>query len=278
MTASCRFNTVYLISSVKPGELNVASRLEESSLSEAAIRNSELSILKKNVASKVELLQELDEIASKCPAALPLLHLDLHGSFDFFECANGDRVSWLEIGDQLRKINTACGLNLLVVVSACYGGYAALATQLMAPSPFFGLCGPLEEVSAGDLLDNYERFYRRIFQTKDFDLALEALNEHSSVPYHGVPTRYLFKLGWSHYVGTLCSGAALKERIANVVEKALASGFPKSNLSQLRKRARQFIGNPQASFEQARDIFFMYDEHPNNRLRFPFAYEDLDHE
>ena len=146
----------------------------------------------------------------------------------------------------------------------------------MTPSPFFGLCGPLEEVSAGDLLDDYERFYRNIFETKNFDLAMEALNAHSSVPYHGVPTRYLFNLGWSHYTRTLCSGAALKERISSVVDMALARGFPKSNLSQLRKHARQFIGNPQASFEKARDIFFMYDQHPENRSRFPFAYEDLD--
>ena len=276
MTASCRFNTVYLISSVKPGELNIASRLEESSLNEAAIRNTELTVVQRNVSSKEELLRELDRIAENCPTSLPLLHLDLHGNKDFFQCSNGDQASWIEIGDKLRSINEACGLNLVLAVSACHGGYAALATQLMTAAPFFALCGPLEEVSAGELLDDYERFYRNLFETKDFDSALDAMNEESSATYQGIPARYLFNLGWSHYIGTLCSGTALKERVEKVVQQAILSGTPKSDLSRIRKHVRQTLKNPMGHFDKARDIFFMYDLHPENRRRFPFKYSDLD--
>lgn len=182
----------------------------------------------------------------------------------------------MEIGEKLRKINIACGLNLFVVVSACHGGYAAMATQLMSASPFFALCGPLEEVSAGDLLDDYERFYRELFLSRDCNLALDALNNGSQTTYLGVPARYLFNLGWSHYTEKLCSGKALRERVERVVQQALDGGIPRSKISQLRKHARQFIRDPRHSFEEARDIFFMYDSYPENRNRFPFDYSELE--
>lgn len=225
MKATCRFNTVFLISSVKQGELNIARRLEESSLNEAAIRNQNLNVISMNFLSKEELLAELEKISAACPEALPLIHLDLHGNKDAFQCANGDLISWMEIGEKLRKINIACGLNLFVVVSACHGGYAAMATQLMSASPFFALCGPLEEVSAGDLLDDYERFYRELFLSRDCNLALDALNNGSQTTYLGVPARYLFNLGWSHYTEKLCSGKALRERVERVVQQALDGGI-----------------------------------------------------
>lgn len=275
MIASHKFNTIYLISSVKTGEMNIASRLEESSLNEATIKNPELSTVKKNVTSKCEFLGELEKIAENCSSTLPLLHIDLHGHKNFFECANGEQISWFDLGEKLRKINVACGLNLIVIVSACYGGYASLAAQLTVPSPFSYVCGPLNDINAGDLLDDYEHFYRILFQTKDLNSALNAINEQSSVEYYGVTTMYLFKLGWSNYIDNHCSGDALNKRIENIVQLVRANGFPESNLSHVRKNFRQFIKNPRDSFERYRDIFFMYDLHPENRERFPLKYEEL---
>ena len=256
--------------------MNVASRLAESSLNEAAIRNSELNVVKKNVISKDEFFLELEKIATSCPPALPFLHVDLHGNKDFFQLSNGDQISWPELGDKLRQINIACGLNLVVAVSACYGGYASIATQLMSPAPFFSLCGPLQEVSAGILLNDYERFYQKLFETRNFDRSLDAMNQESPTRYEGISARYLFNLGWSHYIRTLCAGKALKERIENVVRMAIANGIPKSDLSRVRKHARQTISNPRVHFEQARDIFFLYNSHPENKHRFLFSYDDLD--
>ena len=275
MKGTCRFNTIYLISSVPQGELNVAKRLEESAINETIILNPRLSVEIKEVPGKQELFAELESIAANTPKIMPLIHLDLHGNKDQFLCANGDIVNWAELGEKLRAINVACGLNLFVAVSACSGGYSSLCTQLVSPAPFFALCGPLEDISAGDLLDDYERFYRTLHSTGDCDKAIEALNERQSGLYLGVPAMYLFRLGWSHYTATYCSGELLRQRIERVVTSSLEIGFSKSNVSQLRKQARSFIKNPSRSFEKARDAYFMYDRHPENRIRFPFKYSDL---
>lgn len=276
MKATCRFNTIFLLSSLKPGELSVAKRLEESALNEAVFRNPGLKLIIRYPSSKDEFLRELDEIASACPTLLPLIHLDLHGNKDYLECASGEHVTRNEIGEKFRAINTACGLNLFVAISACQGGYVALAAHLMSPCPFFALCGPLQDVEAGELLDDYERFYRKLFETKNCDIALDELNNGSDVNYLGVPARYLFNLGWTHYVSTQCGGEALRNRVEELVKKALENGYPKANISKLRKEARQLISDPRQSFEKARDIFFMCDIYPENKLRFPFEYSDLD--
>lgn len=62
-------------------------------------------------------------IDSKTSGTLPMVHLECHGSETDIELTSTEIINWDDVREKFIHINIASGLNLIVVMAACYGAH-----------------------------------------------------------------------------------------------------------------------------------------------------------
>lgn len=200
--------------------------------------------------------------------ACPVLHIECHGDeVHGLQFANGSEMPWRELAEVLAALNRATGFNLLVVVSACYGGHLLSELVCGHPAPCLALIGPTDEVSPSDIMAGFMRFYRKLFASLNASQAVAALR---SVPLasgewfveHAERWYPILALG---YVEKHCTRAATRARALAVWRQLQTDGkdVPKKSLKQgFTRSSREDLTGDMF------DRYFMLDSHPNNRSRF----------
>ncbi|MDR4497347.1 MAG: hypothetical protein MRK02_05385 [Candidatus Scalindua sp.] len=203
---------------------------------------------------------------------LPLIHIDAHGCKDGIQLANNSQLSWSRLIDVLVPLNTTMKLNLMLILASCHGGTFAKAISITDRAPVWGLIGPTQALTAGQVEDDFGAFYKTFFYTLSTSKALEVLNR--KVPknvYFRTTVEDFFYEVWKGYKKNYCSPDKLKER-ANKMYKLTErqQGISLLNTEQFKQLLKSQDRNV---FNNFRDTYFMCDLFPNHKERFGVTYD-----
>ena len=133
METTCQFNKIFVIQSLRDGELQTGERLVQAELG-PRIQALGLGLCYVKVADRASFMIAMDVIWKECaettPRSYPILHLDAHGKTDKSGIAmlpSGETVTWGEFAAKCRCINVECHNNLLVASGLCFGLPSAAA-------------------------------------------------------------------------------------------------------------------------------------------------------
>jgi hypothetical protein len=117
------------------------------------------------------------------PSTVPWLHISSHGDDKGISFSAPDQsVTWKELGEILRPLNSAIGGKLLVSMSSCYGQHGFNMARDLGDDAFHSLIGPMTAINWSDMLVAYSTFYHHvILKGSDIKSALEAMHIASGV-------------------------------------------------------------------------------------------------
>jgi hypothetical protein len=133
----------------------------------------------------------------------PLLHLETHCTQDGIS-ARGQAVLWRYLAGALVPLNHATGLNLVVILAACRGVFGTtMLRPEFGPAPLRGLIGPRRKLYESEVLAGCRAFYRTVFEERDGDAAIKAMNDAISMTeetFWSVSAELAFKLAFQSYM------------------------------------------------------------------------------
>jgi hypothetical protein len=103
-------------------------------------------------------------------------YIETHGDQNGISLRSRESLGWLQLKESLTEINIASGLNLIVVVAACHGDNIGKILRLSDRCPIWRGIGPQMKVSAGELLNDFQNFYKELLHSLDLGLTIEKLN------------------------------------------------------------------------------------------------------
>jgi|EndMetStandDraft_7_1072992.scaffolds.fasta_scaffold22285_2 hypothetical protein len=273
LMSSFKFSTIVIIQSLDPGDFKSGTELgkyiDGLRVDHPAVPNVELI----EVSGRDEFLQTIDRLRVEAEQSgdCPILQIEMHGWEDKSGIAFPDdsSLNWKELSQPLASLNRATGFNLLVCMSACFGGHSLSFVRPGGSSPCFALIGPTHSVNAGDLLGSFRALYRELLITLDANAALAKLRTHG-LSQGGFVTvtaeEWFFKLA-DGYLREHCTEERLKARAKKLTDEMTREG---KTLNTAQQAAMLQIGEQLAiSFLDRRfPEFFMVDAIPSNQARF----------
>jgi hypothetical protein len=195
------FSHIYVIESLRSDDDKTGTELFNDVIRPNMMkRSSEQNCMLFNVTAKRDLLQILETICQK--EVNPIIHFEMHGDEYGLQFTNYETISYSELQPYFLKLNETCGNNLFITMATCNGGFIFKAINPATWSPFWGFVGPFENVSNGDIIENYSAFYTEFLQSLDFNLAVDALNAANSSgqsKFHFRNTEYVFQMAYENY-------------------------------------------------------------------------------
>jgi hypothetical protein len=90
------FHKLWVIESLREGDLKTGARLVEDQLFVARLRNKNLEVAHRSPTSKPELITQLDAIRDEAlhHGIYPLIHFACHGDPTGLQTTNGDHLAW----------------------------------------------------------------------------------------------------------------------------------------------------------------------------------------
>lgn len=226
-----------------------------------------------NISNKQQFLNLLCKIKQDVQENkyLPIIHIEAHGIEDntgLILAENAD-ISWQEMKRPLSEINMATRLNLVVCISACYGGSFASALNTEDRAPCWAMIGPKEKMYPDDLLRDYTKFYEKIFKTGNGGSSVRRLNDGligSDAKYFFMTAEQFFEIVWMGYLRDQCSNDELNKR-ANKIVKELRRK-KSANIPSRNEIKNDLIRRNPECFDISKKHFFMMDLFVENKNRF----------
>lgn len=253
-----------------------ATWLRDSTLLPATAKDPTLSVVYKKVDTHEHLQSAFADLKAHTKRGhAPILHVEAHGDKDLgLQLPNGEHVTWIQFKDALTEVNIACGLNLLVVMAACSGGYMLKTLQPTERAAVWAIVGPIDEVRAGDLREAMSEFYWALLGSLDGRAALDAMNASSVVAewkYKLFTAEMMFCWVYRYYKGY--TERTVKERARSIAAVAAAvDGLGEFQKRVLRKQASLELENHEPTYLRLQSHFLMLDLFPQNASRFDLSY------
>lgn len=274
------FHGVRVIQSLPEGETPTAHKLLDDVLNPISYRNPHVHVMFEKVDTAAQLIEQLSATLQHVQQTgrNPILHVEAHGNRLGLVMANGDLVRWSILSDALRSINRQTRFNLLLVLGACFGAHFTETLLPTFPSPVWAVVGPQEKVCNLDLLASYKAFYTELLGTFDGTKALDAAMAEMPrglqdfAPYTAL---FTFKVGFQILAKHANDQDAVRQR-SEKKARQLVSERPELS-GQFNQIVEQFVAkasDPEASFEECRSTYFMYEDIPENRARFGIEFKD----
>ncbi len=234
-------NAVFIIDALGASDFQTARRLNDN-LSSLTLSEGSRYCHYVKVTTPAESESLLQEILNSCEHGLrPIIHIEAHGSQEEgLQIADSHQfLSWETLATWCLRINTATGNNLGVVLASCFGFYAITHITIRNPCPFYFLIGSDRTVSAGYIDDKMCRFYRRLFDERNIDVAMREVDEG----FRQFQAEKFFCIAFGKYMRRACMGSGANVRVEKLISVALASGIPRTteNLKWLRTSVKQFV-------------------------------------
>ncbi len=276
---SFAFDSIAIIESIPTGEPQTGRDLFESVLAPASIADPGFVSELYRVSSASEFRGALENVRRTAERfhRSPIVHIESHGDKEGIELSNRDFVAWADIASILTSINTLSRMNLLVVAAMCHGWHMASVLRPVERAPAFGIVGTDETVSAGELFEAMQRFYRVLVgPARDLRKALDEAN--LGVSYEG----WRFKLEWAelwlcrvfkHY--TRATDETPAQRINRLVAEATRIyGLDVQVTMLARAQITKDVFDNNRWFNYYKTKFLMLDLFPDNASRFPWKFTD----
>lgn len=267
------FSKVTIIQALDPGEFESGTQLGKyiNGLRDDCTYVPRVELI--NVNGRDDFLKAIDTLVLQAEqdGDYPILQVEAHGWKDKTGLAFPDdsSLSWSELSNPLARLNKATGFNLLVCISACFGGHSLSFVRPENPSPCFGLIGPTHEANPAELLGSFRALYRELLINLDTNKALVKLRSHGLLEggFLSVTAEdWFFKLA-DGYLHIHCTKDRLKARASAIVEQLTREG---KSLNPKALSTIDQIGKALASsfLDRHFNEFFMLEHIPENRSRF----------
>jgi hypothetical protein len=117
--------------------------------------------------------------AVKMRELVPVIHFEIHGSEEGLHLKNTEFVPWSAIVDFLSEINSVTKNNLLVTFATCFSSYILNYIDINKKCPFWSFVSTHTPIRNEDIAISYTQFYDILLTDRNFDKAVEALNQHN---------------------------------------------------------------------------------------------------
>lgn len=175
-----RVGKIAIIQSLPTGEFNSAVKVEEDIRISDAFFDRNFEIERIRVSGKHEFFKCLDVLTEQAKSGLfPILHIECHGSDqkDGIILEDGTFISWLELKPALTRLNIETRLNLIVVLSACYGAHIGTVIDPGDRAICWAFAGPTNTASPIELMNGFSSFYQSLLKELDCEAASKSLME-----------------------------------------------------------------------------------------------------
>lgn len=276
-----RFDSVWVVESLRPGDPKTGEKLFDDVIVPAASRWSDVHVNFRQSPTRVEFATALHEIAESAESEFrwPVIHLETHGSPAGVELGSGEFVTWRELREPITRINRATRLNLVVTLAACSGAEMIRVLSHLDAAPFLYVSGPRGRRKADDLLLDFSAFYSEFLSSLNMRSAFDLLNgtDHpEGWTYPVLSAEFFFRAVFREYLGVDCTEEELIDRENEIVAKiARREGPNLARLPVVRDSVRSLLRDHTSHFNRLRRRFFMIDQFPENDGRFAVAWEDM---
>lgn len=270
-----RFNRLYVIESLEEEEVKTGTELFKylQPVIEASQFNLPIGLFTCEAAHGFRDIAA--EILTRTRAGhLPWVHIDCHASDDDgLVFANGSELRWDDVCNLLRPINEACGFQLFVVVSSCYGASMVTGIDTGQGAPCIGLLGPSEEVSPAELLGHFRDFYRALIETADIGAAIESWTHRSL--QQGAMVVVTADDWWRTLMFEYLSKNATKEAIAESARRQRKILLVQGTTMSIGHLKRMYRQNLPRVVEKRFSSYFMIEQVPENTERFAKLHREM---
>ncbi|WP_147407132.1 hypothetical protein [Neopusillimonas maritima] len=236
--SECVVNSVVWIATLPEKELGPTNRMVEDV--EQFAHQSSFSFCYFVIKNRADLTALLTQICSWAAEkqCRPIIVLDGHGSRqDGLKLSDsGETITWAELSEHLQWINVETGNNLCVIGAACYSLQAISLIKLNAPTPYFVLLAPEQEVNVGFLEKNLPAFFKLLFTTNSLK---DAYCHYLSSTFTYFHCEKLFFRTMAIYIQNQCKGKAAAQRRERLMTEFFMDGLP--NNPNTRKLVRDKI-------------------------------------
>ena len=273
MAEGFEFNKIYVVESL------IAERKTGRELFDDLLRWREMQITelscqifqpdtKKDFSDNLTTILEDTRANGNCP----ILHIEAHGDRRGLMLASSEYVAWAEMYEYFAQLNMQSRFNLFLTLGICKGAYLMEEIKSDRPAPFWGFIGSFDDLFNNDIIIRYLEFYTEFLSSYDLNRAYENLlkaNPGFTAKYRFVSSEQTFKNVYRKYVETQFSDEAIKRRF-DTTNKEIGKKYADRNT-----RSKDFIQFKSNLFrtkdffmEKHRDLFFMVELYPENRVRF----------
>lgn len=274
-----RFNAIYVLESLPPGELKTGEDLYDAVINPQSSHLPGAFTQYRQIQNRGDLIHCLTEIGRNIADANhhPILHLEVHGNDDGVRLRDGTFVPWTDMTPYLISINRACRVNLLVIAVACRGWSLTRALNPAGRAPVCMLIGPPASMSAGELLDRMKLFYTALIPQLNLNAGLSAANHdaaYESWRIKPATAEILFCRVFRTMIESEGSEAQVEDQVndqlANLVRR---HGFTVEDTARMRPALRARISDHRGLYDRLRETFLMLDIFPENAERFGLSYD-----
>ena len=195
---------VYIVES--PSSDDFYNRVDEGKILCDALRLDGTPAITRTVISKANfqaaLTAGIAEAIGEQGARVPVVHISAHGDENGLELSSKERISWRELADLLRPVNSTLKGELVVTMSCCMGSAGSQMAHQVADGgyPFSALVGSSSEPEWSDTVAGFLAFYHRSRKGASLDdavVAMRAASGHNEFQLHfavEARERYLARL------------------------------------------------------------------------------------
>jgi hypothetical protein len=270
-----KFNKIYVIESLGKDEQKTGKELYDDIIRWRQMSsNNKFQCEYKSINNKIEYKTLIAEIEKECKNGIfPILHFELHGFSDKSGLAlnSNEPITYLELTEDLSKINTIIGNNLFLTLAVCHGAYLIGAIKIHNPAPYLSFIGSFETINDGDILYRYSEFYNEFLMNFNLFSSLKIFFEANQIEankFSFIDTEETFRTIYKDYIIENTSKEGIKKRIDDSIAE---NNF---NFSRQQKRRfsrdfeKQVNQTKQKYYSEHKDIFFMIEDFPQNEERF----------
>lgn len=215
-------NSIFVIDALPDGDLSTAHHLFDNLIDYKANRDDGPHLEYRKINSYSDFVLILAELEWLCASGIrPIIHIEGHGdrATGLALGSSNDHIDWEDLVERLRRINIASKNNTGVVIAACHGMYALMAIKITELTPFHFLLGSQDEVTAGQIIDQMERFYKNLIDNVSVTEAYASIDKKFDL---FIAERH-FAMAIGRYFKRVCMGKGRRERVERLTTEAKAA-------------------------------------------------------
>lgn len=181
MKKRIEFNKIYVLQSLPENEPMTGKILYDDLLSRKVMQMPGFHAELINFNSLENFAQIMDSITVSCisTAMKPYLHFEAHDNKQGLVLSNLQLLSWETLYEQFVRVNEIIKNQLFVSFASCFGAYIFQIINPLRRSPLFAFIGPPNIAFISDIEADFYEYFNVLLDTKDFNLALDALNSNN---------------------------------------------------------------------------------------------------
>ena len=268
-----KFNELWMIESLKKDEQKTGSALYNDVWKPYTSQHTNLTCKYRDCTTKGEVIKTLEEIAlSAQNGYYPLLHIECHGDNNKkgLILADNSLITWEELAPLIQKINVECGVNLCVVLAACYGkeGIEIFGHAGFNRAPLYALIGSIDALLPTELEQAFKLFYKEFIQTCDFINSLIEANSEIRTSDNKIQILNVEDLYQWTVVNSVYKGKERQKHKEYIVSEIMKNPDIRERGVAYARQLYKKYNNFDELQEKVKETYFCYDLHPSNRTRF----------